>query len=282
MKANHDLVEDIRDYWSRRSATFDLAFGHRIAPGPEAHAWAQPMRDHLGPAPARVLELACGTGEVTRLVHDLGHDVTALDFSEPMLAVARAKHAGKPGSHGSPALPAAGAGRRSRARRTSPAARFRSPLARPPRRRPEADLLAAAGAAETCQAGAAGFLCPSSVPRGSAIRAPHGASARRRDGVRREARDPAAPAALRSTGREWCRTPARPVPWQRRAQPWPVPGKPRRRSLHRPAVRRATACSRASQVRAPVRAGHRHEVDGLSVRATMRPPRRWRSAGRQR
>ena len=96
MTANRDLVEDIRDYWSRRSQTFDLAFGHRIAPGHEAAAWAQPMRDHLGPAPQRVLELACGTGEVTRLVHDLGHDVTALDFAEPMLAVARAKHAGKP------------------------------------------------------------------------------------------------------------------------------------------------------------------------------------------
>lgn len=96
MRANHDLIEEIRDYWSRRSGTFDLAFGHRIAPGPEADAWAQPMRDHLGAPPARVLELACGTGEVTRLVHDLGHDVTALDFSESMLAVARAKHEGKP------------------------------------------------------------------------------------------------------------------------------------------------------------------------------------------
>lgn len=96
MIANHDLAEEIRDYWSRRSATFDLAFGHRIAPGPEAEAWAAPMRDHLGPAPMRVLELACGTGEVTRLAHDLGHEVTALDFSETMLAVARAKHSGKP------------------------------------------------------------------------------------------------------------------------------------------------------------------------------------------
>lgn len=94
--ANHTLREEIRDYWSRRSETFDRAFGHRIAPGPEAAAWAEPMRDHLGPDPLRVLELACGTGEVTRLVHDLGHDVTALDFSEAMLAVARAKHAGKP------------------------------------------------------------------------------------------------------------------------------------------------------------------------------------------
>lgn len=96
MTANRDLTEDIRDYWSRRSETFDLAFGHRIAPGAEAAAWSQPMRAHLPAPPAQVLELACGTGEVTRLVHDLGHDVTALDFSEAMLAVARAKHAGKP------------------------------------------------------------------------------------------------------------------------------------------------------------------------------------------
>jgi ubiquinone/menaquinone biosynthesis C-methylase UbiE len=94
--ANHDLVEDIREYWSRRSETFDLDFGHRIAPGPEAEAWAAPMRAHLGPVPSRVLELACGTGEITRLVHGLGHDVTALDFSEAMLARAREKHAGKP------------------------------------------------------------------------------------------------------------------------------------------------------------------------------------------
>jgi ubiquinone/menaquinone biosynthesis C-methylase UbiE len=93
--ANFSLKEEIRDYWSRRSETFDLAFGHRIAPGPEFDAWQKPVRDHLGPRPLRVLELACGTGEVTALLHDLGHDITALDFSEAMLAVARRKHAGK-------------------------------------------------------------------------------------------------------------------------------------------------------------------------------------------
>ena len=93
---NFDLKEEIRDYWSKRSETFDLAFGHRIAAGPEVDAWQKPIRQLIGPEPKRVLELACGTGEVTRLIHDLGHDVTALDFSEAMLAVARAKHAGKP------------------------------------------------------------------------------------------------------------------------------------------------------------------------------------------
>lgn len=92
---NFDLKEEIRDYWSKRSETFDLAFGHKIAPGPEADAWQAPIKAVLGDAPKRVLELACGTGEVTRLIHDLGHDVTALDFSEAMLAVARSKHAGK-------------------------------------------------------------------------------------------------------------------------------------------------------------------------------------------
>ena len=95
--SNSHLKEDIRDYWSRRSKTFDLAFGHRIPPGPEFDAWADAIRARLGPEPRRVLELACGTGEVTRLLLSLGHDVTALDFSEAMLAVARGKHAGARG-----------------------------------------------------------------------------------------------------------------------------------------------------------------------------------------
>lgn len=92
---NRDLKEDIREYWSRRSATFDLAFGHRIPPGPELDAWAAAVRKAIGPEPRKVLELACGTGEVTNVLLSLGHEVTALDFSETMLAVARAKHAGQ-------------------------------------------------------------------------------------------------------------------------------------------------------------------------------------------
>ncbi|WP_394889793.1 class I SAM-dependent methyltransferase [Mesorhizobium sp. AaZ16] len=94
--ANFDLRDEIHEYWSRRAETFDLAFGHYIAPGHEAEAWAAPIRDQLGSSPRKVLELACGTGEVTRLLHDLGHEVTALDFSDAMLAKARAKHVGKP------------------------------------------------------------------------------------------------------------------------------------------------------------------------------------------
>ncbi len=91
---NHHLKEDIREYWSKRSETFDLAFGHRIPPGSEFEAWAAAIRDALGAAPCRVLELACGTGEVTNVLLSLGHQVVALDFSEAMLQVAQRKHAG--------------------------------------------------------------------------------------------------------------------------------------------------------------------------------------------
>ncbi|WP_182086521.1 class I SAM-dependent methyltransferase [Aureimonas sp. ME7] len=92
---NFDLKEDIRDYWSERSETFDLSAGHRIAPGAEAEAWAAEIGARLGPAPLRILELACGTGEITGVLHALGHEIVALDFSEAMLARAQAKHAGQ-------------------------------------------------------------------------------------------------------------------------------------------------------------------------------------------
>lgn len=95
MTTNYTLKEDIREYWSRRSSTFDLAFGHRIPPGPELEAWSDAVTRALGRQPLSILELACGTGEVSNVLMSRGHRVTALDFSEAMLGVARAKHAGR-------------------------------------------------------------------------------------------------------------------------------------------------------------------------------------------
>lgn len=92
--ANYDLKEDIRDYWAERSKTFDLAFGHAVGRGAEFEAWRAAVSRHLGPEPLDVLELACGTGEITGVLASLGHRVTGLDFCEPMLERARAKHRG--------------------------------------------------------------------------------------------------------------------------------------------------------------------------------------------
>jgi ubiquinone/menaquinone biosynthesis C-methylase UbiE len=98
MPSNYALKEEIRDYWSARAATFDTFFGHRMPPGPEREAWQGEIARCLGSAPLDVLELACGTGEVTGALRRLGHRVTGLDFSEAMLERARAKHAGDHGA----------------------------------------------------------------------------------------------------------------------------------------------------------------------------------------
>lgn len=89
---NWSLKDDIREYWSRRSETFDLAPGHEIFNDEERNGWHALLRRHLGEGAGRpVLDLASGTGVISHLLYDLGFQVTGLDFSDAMLARARAK-----------------------------------------------------------------------------------------------------------------------------------------------------------------------------------------------
>ncbi|WP_159586824.1 class I SAM-dependent methyltransferase [Chelativorans xinjiangense] len=91
-QGNYSLREEIRDYWSVRAETFDLSVGHEIFSGEERAAWHRLLLKHLGPGEGRrALDLACGTGVISHLMHDLGFAVIGLDWSEPMLARARAK-----------------------------------------------------------------------------------------------------------------------------------------------------------------------------------------------
>ncbi|MGO8818047.1 MAG: methyltransferase domain-containing protein [Terriglobia bacterium] len=48
----------------------------------------------LCPPPARVLDLGCGTGEISAAIDQMGYHVTACDFAEDMLHVARRSHSG--------------------------------------------------------------------------------------------------------------------------------------------------------------------------------------------
>lgn len=92
IQTNRDIRDEIRDYWSDRAATFDTDPGHRIAEGAEMAAWRGLFARHLGEGRGRrLLDLASGTGEISRLCKGLGFDVTGLDWAEPMLERARAK-----------------------------------------------------------------------------------------------------------------------------------------------------------------------------------------------
>lgn len=91
--ANWTLKEDIRAYWSKRAETFDQSVGHKIDDRGEADAWRSLFEQALGDTlQGRVLDLACGTGEISRILLSLGAHVTGIDFAEPMLERARVKN----------------------------------------------------------------------------------------------------------------------------------------------------------------------------------------------
>jgi ubiquinone/menaquinone biosynthesis C-methylase UbiE len=90
--SNYTLRDEIREYWSARAATFDTQVGHEIFSEEERQAWRALFLRHLGPGDGRkALDLASGTGVISHLLYGLDFDVTGLDWSEAMLAQARAK-----------------------------------------------------------------------------------------------------------------------------------------------------------------------------------------------
>ena len=93
---NFTLRDEIKAYWSARAATFDLSPGHEIFSEDERTAWHGLIEKHLGRGESRkALDLASGTGVISHLMDDLGYRVTGIDWSEPMLALARAKAASR-------------------------------------------------------------------------------------------------------------------------------------------------------------------------------------------
>jgi SAM-dependent methyltransferase len=86
-----NVQDRIRDYWDRDARTYDHAPSHAASDPLEAAAWRAALAWALPPPPARVLDVGAGTGAISLLAAELGHQVTALDLSAQMLDRARAK-----------------------------------------------------------------------------------------------------------------------------------------------------------------------------------------------
>ena len=80
-----------RDDWDRHAATFDGEPDHGLTAPATRSAWRDLLVSVLPAAPARVADLGCGTGTLTRLLTDEGYGVDGLDFSPQMIDRARAK-----------------------------------------------------------------------------------------------------------------------------------------------------------------------------------------------
>ncbi|MEX0989575.1 MAG: methyltransferase domain-containing protein [Actinomycetota bacterium] len=88
-----DVHDELRHWWNRDAETYDRSPSHGLSDPVEAAAWRAVMSDVLPPPPARVLDAGAGTGSMSLLAAELGHEVTALDLSEGMLEQAKRKAA---------------------------------------------------------------------------------------------------------------------------------------------------------------------------------------------
>ena len=80
-----------RQLWDDEATDFDDAPDHGLADPDTRAAWRKLLLDVLPAAPARVADLGCGTGTLTRLLTDEGYRVDGVDFSAEMIRRARAK-----------------------------------------------------------------------------------------------------------------------------------------------------------------------------------------------
>lgn len=87
-----DAVKDlVRQHWHGRAATFDAESQHGIHSDEQHERWLSVVDERAGEIPRRVLDVGCGTGVLSLLCAERGHDVTGVDFAPGMLERARAK-----------------------------------------------------------------------------------------------------------------------------------------------------------------------------------------------
>lgn len=83
----------IRAYWDDFAADYDTAPDHGLLDSDIRAAWKDLLRTWLPTQPSVVADLACGTGTMSVLAAELGHQVCGIDLSGEMVARARAKTA---------------------------------------------------------------------------------------------------------------------------------------------------------------------------------------------
>jgi SAM-dependent methyltransferase len=84
----------VRDFWDAQSSRYDEDPDHGLRDAAAREAWRAHLTEWLPEPPGIVLDLGCGTGSLSLLALEAGHQVHGVDLSPAMVAEATAKCAG--------------------------------------------------------------------------------------------------------------------------------------------------------------------------------------------
>jgi len=88
---DREIKDAVRKSWDESSVLYDSCPGHGIGTTEEKIAWKQELGRNLSGSPQRVLDVGCGTGVISLLFAEMGHQVAGVDLSEAMMVKAREK-----------------------------------------------------------------------------------------------------------------------------------------------------------------------------------------------
>jgi len=80
-----DAKRKIKNYWNKRSSTFDNSPGHVIANKREEIAWKSLFQEKIGKGNKKILDIGTGTGFLSIMLAEMGYEVIGLDISEEMI-----------------------------------------------------------------------------------------------------------------------------------------------------------------------------------------------------
>jgi 2-polyprenyl-3-methyl-5-hydroxy-6-metoxy-1,4-benzoquinol methylase len=84
-------LQATRQFWDDAAATFDNEPDHGLRDAVIYAAWRDLLLQWLPRTPKRILDIGCGTGSLSLLLAELGHEVTGIDLSPEMIAHAKVK-----------------------------------------------------------------------------------------------------------------------------------------------------------------------------------------------